>query len=114
MTKDNLNVVFRALRKMGLVARQNFLCCSTCACAELYDRLTDDKIGAVYYHQQDAARMREQGTLCIRYSGNEDNGECSQRVVGEIVVAALRARGFDPEWDGDPAKVIEVSVEGCQ
>lgn len=95
ITGTKLEKAFKALRSRGYLARANFSCCSSCAGAEIANRL-EAKIqkakdagktaklpeGAVYYHQQDndavksyfneesrnarRGRVGEQ-TLCLRY-----------------------------------------------
>jgi hypothetical protein len=50
MSKSNLTKAFAALRKAGYFARQNFMCCQSCAWAAI-PVAKEDK--AVFYHSQD-------------------------------------------------------------
>ena len=53
---SNLNRAFAALEEEGVIARQNFTCCGTCASAEIWDEIDDSREwkGYIYFHQQDA------------------------------------------------------------
>lgn len=124
---NRLNDAFRAMRRAGLIARQNYLCCSSCAGAQIAvdienkidkDPKAKDKIaGTCFYHRQDAAALGRRGNdaiMMLRY-GNLDTqkhgmvGNTTEE-VGRIVCQALRESGIGFEWDGDPSKCIEISV----
>ena len=113
-----LNRAFAALRKQGLLARQNFLCCGSCAGYAL----TEDAVartrkgkkvnGCVFYHRQDTERFLTGDTLFLGY-GPLDSTELgtiglTTREVGTLVVAALEAEGLEPHWDGNPDTRISL------
>ena len=56
---SNLNRAFAALEEEGIIARQNFTCCGTCASAEIWDEIDDSREwkGYVYFHQQDTESL---------------------------------------------------------
>ena len=98
--KDALNVVFKSLKKdYGFqLARQRFLCCVSCACADIAQR-SEDRVNAgkppitkwAFYHRQDANDMGH--GVHIGYGDTVDEGQA-------IVDAALAA-GLVVSWDGD-------------
>jgi hypothetical protein len=119
--KVRLNRAFAALRRQGLIARQNYLCCSSCAGYSI----TEDAVkrvgkgkkvnGCVFYHRQDTERFLEGNTLFLAY-GELDSTELGTiglptAQVGALVMAALEAEGLEPHWDGDPNARIELDPE---
>jgi len=124
-----LDLAFKSLRKQGFVARANFCCCSSCAGAKLANEMEAiaDKStaalpkGLVFYHQQDAAGVREweeygrnpreDGDLYLRFShvSTAKHGEFGSMVeVGRALVEALQAAGCTPKWDGNPGLCVTV------
>lgn len=99
--KEKLNDVFRQLRSQGFVAKQNYMCCMSCATAAIN---IDGKKGGVYYHRQDANRLRESGECHIRFV----QGELSDKEVGCHIASSLLKFGICFEWDGNPDKAIFV------
>lgn len=91
---SKLNKAFRALRKAGYFARQNFWCCQTCAWADVPDEFEHK---AVFYHRQDAADLKERGYVYLAWSGN-----------GEEICSILRENGLSVKWDGSSNKRILV------
>jgi hypothetical protein len=105
--KTKLSAAFRAMRKEGLVARQNFSCCGSCANYELatiIDELPAEKKattkGYVFYHNQDADHMRRPNFdgLYLGYSSSDGNN-CSD--IAQIVVACIQRAGLTAEWNGE-------------
>ena len=68
----------------------------------------DDAAGYVYCHTQDVDRLIHTGDLLFGFGTMKTDAELSTaEAVGERLVEALRASGFDPEWDGNPnARVL--------
>lgn len=68
----------------------------------------DDASGYVYCHTQDIDRLIHTGDLLFGFGTMKTDAELSTaEAVGERLVEALRASGFDPEWDGNPnARVL--------
>lgn len=92
--KTLLTVAFRELRKLGYFARQNFLCCQTCAWADV----PDDKANkAVFYHRQDADDLEKRGRCYLAWSGD-----------GNEIVSVLQKHGLKTEWDGKETTRILV------
>ena len=108
--------------------RQNFLCCGGCASSALNREAMDANgkfidangkgrqrqvVGAVYYHNQDAQRVRNGGPLMLGYGGITLAGNADDRQtlkIGRLMVDALRKRGLEVVWDGNITSRIEVAV----
>lgn len=98
--KSKINKGFRALRKAGYTAKQNFMCCQNCGCAALYDNESEKY---VFYHKQDAEYLKKNGNVYLAHRGN-----------GEEIVKILRDSGLIVEWDGDDShriKLLNSSIE---
>lgn len=93
-TFDNLTNAFKALRKAGYFARQNFWCCQSCGWAAVPEG-KGDKV--VFYHNQDNARKVDGESFHLAWSG--DGGE---------IVRILEENGVKVEWDGSPDTRIKV------
>lgn len=124
--KARVTAAFKALRKQGIFARQNFLCCQGCACSDIYHR--KDVVEYAFYHQQDRDAFREtkgwrewsaelQSPLYIAFGlgpahrahdGLHPDHNSSSIEVANKIVAALRAEGLKVTWDGDTNTRIEV------
>ena len=93
-TKENINKAFKALRKEGFFARQNFWCCSGCGWSAMTE--TQAK-SAVFYHQQDRQMFERTGTLYLAWSGD-----------GATIVRILKEAGLEVEWDGSESTRILI------
>jgi len=110
-TQDRLNVAFKAMRKQGIIARQRFSCCMNCASYELGGDLKEPKnakkIGAVYYHKQDAQNLDAYQNFYLGFGGNpahnptnSDPIDAANAIkVGKLAVEALKAAGLTVEWN---------------
>lgn len=112
--RDAVVRAFERLRREGFLAEDNHLCCSTCAVADLVDRMDGDVSlqGAVYWHSQDEDTLWDQGLLYLRYVERPGNASLEVVEVGRRLVRALRAEELDPEWDEDPTSAILLRAEG--
>lgn len=119
-TRAKVLLAFKDLRKEGIIARANHMCCMTCASYDLGERLEKDtkKIGAAYWHRQDewphdeltklgCRKDENDGTLMIRYFGSKDTDD-DAREIGDKIVAALTKHGVKVKWDRDPNVTIQV------
>lgn len=123
--KVGLTVAFSALRKQGIIARQNFLCCQSCASSALsgiaVKQHTEGKPvnGVVYYHRQDNNTLKESGYVYLAYGDvshyEEGKPEVSMGLptieVGKLVVKAVAATGLKVDWDGNEGTRIKVYAE---
>lgn len=106
-TREDLIRVFKALRKEGIAARANFMCCGSCAAAAI----TPGPKGAVYWHKQDEEKIEVCGGVYLGFGAGKTATDDEDRVLGERVQAVLTEHGFAVEWDGSPAQRIFVSFE---
>lgn len=108
--------VFRKLNESGIVARERFWCCGSCASAAMPDEVALEQAkgiqvrGFVFYHEQDADNLDEDGGCYLGFwsAGDDDSGEAAVQ-VGKEIVQALRADGFRVDWDGSYANRIYAS-----
>jgi hypothetical protein len=114
---DKVEGAFRALRRQGLLAYlPNDLgessCCSGCATSVIASDLEDDpdQKGYVFYHDQDRESGQESGKLCIRYGSRPEGSEADSVAIGNLVAEALRKQGLVVDWDGNPNRVISVTM----
>jgi hypothetical protein len=116
--KVRLNEAFRALRKHGLIARQNFMCCSSCACSQIAndaEKLVDkgQKIaGGVFYHKQDGDNLRDGREFYVRF-GQIDTQKhgvlgISDEQIGRLVIQEFEKARIRAQWDGNIRTAILV------
>lgn len=96
--KESLNKAFRTLRKAGYLAKQNFMCCSSCGWAEI-NAIPDDSKKAVFYHTQDADDLKDYGNCHLSWRGD-----------GHEIVRILVENGVDATWDGHHTTRIEINI----
>lgn len=113
--KQAITAAFKDLRREGFTARQNYMCCNSCAGANM----PDGKPAVYYSRQNDDAwfngRYPRKGTRCsdlqsklYLHYGIEDGDD---RDCGIQVLRALQRHGLPVEWDGDPTNCIVVLPE---
>jgi hypothetical protein len=112
---DRLDVAFAALTTAGIVARQDFTCCSTCGVAEIGDEIATEVAagrvvrGYTFFHQQGTESAVEGHGLMLTY-GALDETEAAAVKIGEEIVAVLETHGFKCDWDGKIEKCIGVPL----
>lgn len=95
--KPKVNEAFKALRKAGYFARQNFWCCSSCAWADIAEKKAAK---AVFYHSQSNERFVRGDDLYLYWDGN-----------GHEIARILEHAGLKVEWDGSPNRAIVVKLK---
>lgn len=102
--KEPIRRAFTRLRMQGIIARQDYLCCSGCACGSLEEQRCERNLkGWVFYHGQDRERFHEGETLWIRFGPAHVAAE-----MAAAAIEALKAQGLKPRWNGDPAVCITL------
>jgi hypothetical protein len=96
MQKEKLNKAFKALRKLGYVAKQNFLCCQNCAWSALTDEQAEK---AVFYHAQDFSDLKRSRSCCLAWSGDANE-----------IIKVLNDNGVHTEWNGSENTRIKIVV----
>jgi hypothetical protein len=126
-TKTRLTAAFEDLETQGILCRQNFTCCGTCASAEIYDERSEGKTwrGYLWYHMQDVDGLLEDGSTYLGYGAfleaftKEDSWstleehtrkrlymEWTVGLMKEVVIPTLTRYGINVNWDGDMGRRI--------
>ncbi len=125
--KAKLTAAFKAMRAHGIIARQNFLCCGSCAGSQLGEDLkkprNEKKAGAVYFHRQDDQSRQEGYNFHIGYGARDGldlaslgvevesdakADDAATEYVGRITLLCLAEAGLEVEWDGTAIERIVV------
>lgn len=112
---------FADLRRQGLIARTNFMCCQNCAGSAIADsvsKVSKEKAakvkGCVFWHHQDEEDIRLRGNLSLAYGDLDSNVHgkvgLTNEEVGKMVVETLKKRGLKVEWNGDVGTRIRVDL----
>lgn len=120
--QSNLTLAFTELNQLGVLAREDFTCCGTCAAAEIHDELDESRHwqGYLWYHQQDTESLIDSpaGAVYLGYGAYppEDFAEATydamskqeqeawyqaavERLLDEVVFPVLRKHGMRVEWN---------------
>ena len=113
------------LEEEGVIARQNFTCCGTCASAEIWDEIDDSREwkGYIYFHQQDTESLAESGGTYVGFGSflaypkdenewkalNEAQKEeirtlhetLSVELMKDTVIPVLEKHGLSVKWKGN-------------
>lgn len=121
---ESLTNAFQTMRKAGLLARQNFWCCGSCAgyamaqkATELIDKGKDvqEIKGCVFYHNQDNERKRNGKNFHLAFGqlGSEKYGDIglATKEVGRLVCQILSVFNITFKWDGKAETRIEILQE---
>jgi len=124
--KPRLRRAFAGMRKANLIARMNFSCCGGCGSYDLGSQVQaagGERLGYVFYHQQNNDRLESSGRCCISfgpwYERDVDGTEPDishelhderTKIIGAIAVAELVAAGIKTDWNGDPSHTIEIDL----
>lgn len=112
VSKGQIAELFADLRTSGFIARQSFMCCSSCACAGI---AANKKLracsGVVYYHRQDAEVWNNprHKSLMLRF-GSASDDEAKTVEVGHKIVQRALALGIPTSWNGEAGTCITVKV----
>jgi hypothetical protein len=109
---DRLDQAFAALNHQGIVARQDFSCCTNCGFSEIWDEVDQAEKqravdGYVFYHLQCTERAIKTGQLLLAYGCVEDDSGALRR-IGDQIVAELRRVGLKASWGGTAGHPIVV------
>lgn len=125
IAQEKLVRAFALVRKRGVIARQNYLCCTGCASSaiavEINDKVTKDarvkdKVkGVVFFHKQGGFFSGRSGSVstCYLHFGQVETSAhgpvgLPSLAVAKILVECLREVGLAFEWDGTSDKCVEV------
>jgi hypothetical protein len=110
---DRLDAAFAALEERGIVARQNFTCCSNCGHSEIWGEIRQADVerevkGYVFYHMQDTESVAEYGDMYLKYGAVEE-GEDAAVKVGRTITCELKKAGLTVGWNGKSNTAIHVT-----
>ncbi|MGW3890262.1 DUF6891 domain-containing protein [Micromonospora chokoriensis] len=128
----NITRAFAELNGLGVLARENFSCCGTCASAEIDDERDDSRHwrGFLWFHQQDTESLlaSEEGEVYLGYGvypptdfdeaayGRLSEAEQQagyqadlERLMDEVAFPVLRKHGMRVEWNRKHSKRIRVT-----
>jgi hypothetical protein len=102
--RQKIATAFKALRRNGIMARMNFLCCGECGHAAMHDRLGDGR-DYVFYHAQEHDRFKKGEMLPtsgirMQWSGTME--------TARAICVALGAVGLRAQMPADEDKAIKV------
>lgn len=106
--RSRLRKAYSLFRKnLNAVARQNYLCCSSCAGSALGEQARiQNKKPVIFSHKQDAGSL-SLGYMSVRY-GNLDGNDIEDQELGRQIVQILRQVGLSVDWNGSPNQVIKA------
>ena len=116
---DRLHTAFSTLESRGLVCRENFLCCSSCAGAEMHyliASMQDEGMsprGYVFFHEQDLANACYGGEPLTIVCGPADWKAPGANDIGREVRQALEEAGLSVEESyvsETPIKLLDVKM----
>lgn len=97
----DLKAAFRQLRKEGMFAKMNFMCCSSCASAAI----PEDKEQYCFFHMQDNESRKKGKPFYLSY-GASDWDKAAE--VGKRVCEVLAEHNVTTEWEGTSDKRVLV------
>ena len=130
--ESNLTRAFKELNDLGVLARENFSCCGTCASAEIHDERDESRHwhGYLWFHQQDTESLlaSADGEVYLGYgvyppadfdeAAYEALSEAErragyqadlERVLDEIAFPVLRQHGMRVEWNRKQSRRIRIT-----
>ncbi|MBB4766296.1 DUF6891 domain-containing protein [Amorphoplanes digitatis] len=129
VVRSNLTAAFAELNQLGVLAREDFTCCGTCAATEIHDERDESRHwhGYLWYHQQDTESLvaSSDGSVYLGYGAFQpaDFDKAAydalskkkqrsryeadvERMLDDLVFPVLRRHGMHVEWDRDQATRI--------
>ena len=122
--REGLLAVFKELRtKHSFIAKSNYMCCSGCVLADLFDKAkapsSRRKKYFTFWTKQDNEAFDAYGFqrlyrkeiwgIYLNYGVMEEPASDAATIeAGNIMVKVLKEHGFDVEWSGKPSSCILV------
>lgn len=113
--RANLLRAFAHLRRNGIYARANHLCCQSCAGSDIWNMYqTDPKFaekykGYVYWHAQDEEGFQEGFNVWLAYGGFKDDQSVDLEVAKQIM-EVLKKYDVPADWNGSTSTRIEIQI----
>jgi uncharacterized protein DUF6891 len=112
---DRLDQACAALEAEGVVARQNFWCCTSCAIPAITDEMMTEEArgtavrGYVLFHSGTLENAVSGHSLALQCGGSIADDDTADARIAERVVHALKRVGLDPEWSG--GRIVDVAID---
>lgn len=113
---DRFDAAFSQLELDGVVCRQDFSCCGTCAAAEIWDEIEAEQdegrevIGCAHYNWQDTESAVDGYGIYLSY-GSVLESEQAAVDIGHKIADAMRSQGLKVTWDGTLSKRLHVALD---
>lgn len=113
---DRLDAAFGQLEQAGIVCRQHFSCCGTCAGAQIWDEIEAERkkgreiTGRAHYDVQMTDSAVDGDGLYLNY-GSVLESETAAVEIGQKIADAMRAQGLTVDWNGSADKCIHVLLD---
>ncbi|HSO37984.1 MAG TPA: hypothetical protein VLT33_35900 [Labilithrix sp.] len=113
---DRLDAAFEDLEVRGIVARQNFSCCSNCGEAEIGAEIDSAEAegravrGYTFFHMQDVERAVAGGVLRLKY-GPSPYDEAAVVGIGREIQETLIRHGLRSPWNGSADECVAVELD---
>lgn len=97
---------FSEMRRRGILAEENLMCCQSCACSEMESQAEEfpGPVGYCFWHGQDHEELVTSGRTMLAFGAF---GDADSEAVGHIVVGCLERAGVRAQWDGSVSHRIE-------
>jgi hypothetical protein len=106
--KGRIKSAFNRLKKQQVIAESNFLCCTNCAQAAIYeDIMNDSHKGYCFYHTQSNDNLNQDGQVYIQYGRNASVTK-SVVAIGKLIKKELEASNLEVKWNGKADTAILV------
>ena len=104
-SRSNLVRAFARLRRIGIVAEHDHICCSNCGHAQMSE-LAEHMEGYVFYESSDMDFAIDNGRLFIGFGGTQDSAQS----VGAIACNVFGLSTLSASWTGmeDDPIVIDL------
>jgi len=99
-----IDEAFAALREQGFFAKANHTCCQSCGLADIP---ADKEMAYVFYHMQDAERLKDDGVCYLAWGFSGPTLETKRK--GRLICTALREAGLEVDWNGSQHTRIAVT-----
>src|SRR5262249_24034466 len=116
---DRLDEASAAMESRGVVARQNFSCCSNCGHGEMWNVMQEAAqagdpncrvLGYPFYHMPDTDRAVEGGDIYIKYGAIEGSDQAAE-AIGRIIADEVREAGLAVQWNGSANDAVAVTLD---
>lgn len=112
--RDALVAAFKLLRKEGIYARANLMCCTGCGCSSIGVMESNGKLkkyyGATFWHNQDEDGLSEGRDMWLTHSVLEGHDGKDVEVANHILSVLIKC-GVPATWNGETSEKICINVE---